>query len=458
MSERVRDPHTTPLGGGPSYQSILDSDSRAVPPVLREHCPPVLGNVTLAVSRYTDAEFFRKEIEKVWLKTWQMACREEDIPQVGDCHVYDNVGKSIIVARVAENEFRAYYNSCPHRGRKLLSAPAARSDIRCAFHGLCWRLDGTLKENPIGWDFLESDPASWRLPQAQLARWGGFLFVNFDRSAAPFKQTAGPLPRHFEHWPQQSRYKAVHVTKVVSANWKVVSEAFMESHHSLTTHPQILPFTADANSQYDVLSDHVTRHISAAAVPSPFVAKGLSEEQVFRAMMDFSGRGQAVAGQSLPQGVQARTVMAEAMRKALGAQDATDYSTRSDAEMLDSILYNLFPNLSVWAGVAPNLVYRWRPNGLDHSSTIMDVMILRPVPIGAERPKAVPVHCLRPDEPWSSATELGPLGGIFDQDMGNLPHVQAGLLASETGTVRLGAYTEGRIAHHHHVMDRYFAR
>ena len=38
----------------------------------------------------------------------------------------------------------------------------------------------------------------------------------------------------------------------------------MESHHSVTTHPQILPFLADANSQYDLLSDHVTRQFSAS--------------------------------------------------------------------------------------------------------------------------------------------------------------------------------------------------
>jgi phenylpropionate dioxygenase-like ring-hydroxylating dioxygenase large terminal subunit len=387
-----------------------------------------------------------------------MVCREEDIPHVGDCHVYDIVGRSLIVVRIADDDFRAYHNSCPRRGRKLLAASGTRADIRCAYHGMCWRIDGSLKENPIAWDFVGTQVEGWSLPQAQLARWGGFLFANFDHDAPPFEHIAHLILRHFECWPQDRRYKAVHVAKVVRANWKVVSEAFMESHHSLTTHPQILPFTADVNSQYDILSDHVTRHISAAAVPSPFVAEDLTQQQVFQAMTEFSRRGNQAGGRSLPEGSTARAIMAETMRAALGAQDMEDYSGRSDAEMLDSILYNLFPNLSVWAGVAPNLVYRWRPNGIDHASTIMDVMILRPIPTGAARPRAASVHWLRDDQAWSSAAELGALGGIFDQDMGNLPYVQEGLVASGTGTVRLGAYTEGRIAHHHEMLDRYFAR
>jgi hypothetical protein len=34
--------------------------------------------------------------------------------------------------------------------------------------------------------------------------------------------------------------------------------AFMESHHSVTTHPQILGSLNDANSQYDLPNDHVS--------------------------------------------------------------------------------------------------------------------------------------------------------------------------------------------------------
>ena len=35
-------------------------------------------------SRYTSPEFHRLEVETIWKRAWQMACREEDIPETGD--------------------------------------------------------------------------------------------------------------------------------------------------------------------------------------------------------------------------------------------------------------------------------------------------------------------------------------------------------------------------------------
>jgi hypothetical protein len=47
---------------------------------------------------------------------------------------------------------------------------------------------------------------------------------------------------------------------------------------------------------------------------------------------------------------------------------------------------------------------------------------------------------------------------VIDQDMGNMPYVQEGLLASGTGTVHLGRYQESRIRHFHRTLDKYLAR
>ena len=39
--------------------------------------------------------------------------------------------------------------------------------------------------------------------------------------------------------------------------------------------------------------------------------------------------------------------------------------------------------------------------------------------------------------------------------MGNLPYVQEGLRASGIGVVHYGRYSEGRIRHLHHMIQRY---
>lgn len=443
-----------------SYDDILNRDTRRVPDFLRQGPTPDIGLAPVPASNYFSAEFFAKEVEHVWRKVWQMACREEEIPAVGDYQIYEIVGKSFIVVRVSATEIKAFYNSCLHRGRKLVTLNGCRSEFRCPFHGFTWNADGSFKENPIGWDFPHWQDRDMSLPEAKVETWGGFVFINMDLNAPPLLSVLGPLAEHFAGYDYAERYKAVHVAKVVRCNWKVAAEAFMESHHSVTTHPQILPFLADANSQYDLLSDFVSRQFSATGVPSPFVAdKAYSATEIIRAMRGEGGgtRRPGPGGVEVPDGVTARVYAAEQARQGLGAEDGWDYSQASDAEMVDALLYNVWPHMSFWAGYSPNLVYRWRPNGLDPDSAIMDVIILKRVPKDGPRPAAVPVHELGADDPWSDASELGGLVAIFEQDMGNLPYVQEGLRASGAGEVHLGRYSELRIRKLHQMIDRYIA-
>jgi len=442
-----------------SYEDILDRDTRPVPDFLREQHVPEIGTDPVPASNYFDPGYFQKEVDRVWSRVWQMACREEELPKVGDYQLYEIVGKSLIIVRTAPDTIKAFYNSCLHRARKLVTLPGTKSEFRCPYHGFAWNCDGSFKENPIGWDFPQWQERDMSLPEAKVATWGGFVFVNFDLDAAPLEQFIGPLARDFVGYDYANRYKAVHVQKVVRANWKAVAEAFMESHHSLTTHPQILPFLSDANSQYDLLNDYVSRHFSASGVSSPFVAdQNISDADILRAMAMGGGgtRRQVVEnGAEIPPGVTARAFAAAAARKNLSAEDGHDYSTCSDAEMIDALLYNLWPNMSFWAGYAPSLTYRWRPNGRDPESAIMDVMILKRVPKNGPRPAPVPVHVLSEEERWSDAPELGALAGIFEQDMGNLPYVQEGLHSSGIGVVHFGRYSEMRIRQMHRMLARY---
>src|SRR3546814_12855609 len=48
---------------------------------------------------YYSAEFARLEAEHLWPYVWQIACRLEEIPKVGDYVTYDIVDESIIIVR-----------------------------------------------------------------------------------------------------------------------------------------------------------------------------------------------------------------------------------------------------------------------------------------------------------------------------------------------------------------------
>jgi hypothetical protein len=47
--------------------------------------------------RYFDPDFFGMEAELLWPRVWQMACRLEEIPNVGDVVEYEILDQSVIV-------------------------------------------------------------------------------------------------------------------------------------------------------------------------------------------------------------------------------------------------------------------------------------------------------------------------------------------------------------------------
>jgi hypothetical protein len=186
------------------------------------------------------------------------------------------------------------------------------------------------------------------------------------------------------------------------------------------------------------------------ATPSPHLSD-VPEEKIAQAMMP----GAEI---DIPEGKTAREVIADIMRGAIGGTSGWDLADVSDAEILDALQYYVFPNFSPWGGYLQNLVYRWRPNGADPESCLMEVMLLQPVPKNGPCPAPAKMRLLSPEMKWSEAAELGPLGAIFDQDMGNLPWVQKGLRAARKPGVTLANYQEIRLRQLHDTLDRYLSK
>lgn len=78
-----------------------------------------LSRAYVPKSRYLDPAFLKWELEKMFTRTWLMACRTEELPGVGCFVEYEIGGHSILVVREAKNSIRAYHNACRHRGTRL---------------------------------------------------------------------------------------------------------------------------------------------------------------------------------------------------------------------------------------------------------------------------------------------------------------------------------------------------
>jgi phenylpropionate dioxygenase-like ring-hydroxylating dioxygenase large terminal subunit len=436
-------------GPGPSYTEILHRDSRTVPDHLMQESPGYFGDDDIPVARYTSREFHEQEKEKVWSRVWQMACREEHLAEVGDTYVYDICDRSVVLVRSAPDEIRAFWNSCLHRGRQLCTFPERVETIKCPFHGFAWKLDGSLAYLPARWDFPQVEYSNFRLPQLKVGIWQGFVFVNPDLDADPLEDFLGDIDMHFGEWNLRDRYVEAHVAKVYDANWKVVQEAFMEAFHVALTHPQQLTRLGDTNSRYDCY-DNYSRSMHASGTPSPALKWQPSEQEMLDSMLDV--RLDEDPQVLMPDGRTLRDfggdLGRESLRPAIG--DRADKLT--DAELVDAIDYTIFPNLHPWAAFQ-RVVYRFRPNGDQHESSIMEVFLLSP--FSGERPPPSEMQLISTGGSWTEASSLGVTARILDQDSSNIAAVQKGLRTTAAKGLPMALYQESKIRHWHWLLERW---
>jgi len=448
MAEAFKDldPDTMVRSPGITYQELLDQDTHKVPAVLRLQSPKDFGDADISVKRYISREWFDLEVERLWRRVWQFACREEDIPEPGDHYRYDIAGLSFLVLRTESGAIKAYPNACLHRGRMLKEFDGHASELRCPFHGFAWNLDGSLKDVPARWDFPHVRDEEFALPDIPTATWAGFVFINPDQNCAPFADFIKDLAEQFERWDLSKLYKQAHVAKIMPCNWKIAQEAFCEAYHVNGTHPQILKALGDVNSQVDVW-ENCARVITPSLTPSPLLDYELSEQDLVRALLDIP---EGTEAPPLPDGMTARAWSAAMSREANRPAAGDLVDEYCDAELVDNLDYTLFPNFHPW-GAFNRIVYRFRPNGLDHRSAIMECIML--APFSGERPPPAKIHWLKEDEPWSSA--LGFLGRVFDQDAFNMPKVQLGLEATYKPGFTLANYQESKVRWLHHKLGEW---
>lgn len=461
MNQPIQGPgsHRCP---GPSTADIIKADGDNAPAHLLEESYQFLGDQDIDFSRYTDQAFFDHEKEHMWKKVWQWACREEEIPEPGDYHVYEICDLSVLIVRTNDGSVKAYPNACLHRGTQLKPSNTSgfSNNLRCPFHGFTWSLEGKIEDMPCSWDFPHVDQAKFNLPELKVGLWNGFVFINFDENAAPLEEYLGVLPEHFANWSMEGKFVAMHIRKALPANWKACLEAFLESWHVLETHPQGLSTVGDANTQYDIYGDHVSRFVHLVGYPSPHLKNEVSQQDILDALLS-EGVVDGVKDENkmlVPEGKTAREVFAEHLKNVLGTAYQRDFSHLSITETIDALEYCLFPNTCFFPSLLFPMVYRFRPDGCNPDKTIFDLLYLQPLPESGERPD--PAEPVDLDENQSFHEVEGFDGGlatIYDQDTGNLAGQQRGFKSSTKPGQTLGNYQEIRIRQLHNTLDKYIA-
>ncbi|WP_128639645.1 aromatic ring-hydroxylating oxygenase subunit alpha [Rhodococcus opacus] len=442
-----------------SYEEILASDTRPVPPYLRDLGESDIGPNQIPTRWYLDQEVHDLEVEHIWKRSWQLACREEDIPEVGDTFVYEVANMSFLIVREGTDSIKGYWNSCLHRGAALVDEPGRIDRIQCRFHGFTWGLDGACQLVPFPEDFPQIDKEKLALPQTQVATWMGFVFINPDPNAGSFEEYIGETAAPIENQGgYTNRHKVIHFAKIFPTNWKAVQEAFLDTFHVITTHPQFAIVNSDECSQYATWNNW-----SFGVLPfgqtSPYVATTPTEQEIFERWNGAWDDEESVEDITLPPGKTAREAQIDINREALRASLGPVVDNWCDSEIVDVMWYTLFPNFSPFTGMNSGMVYRFRPYGNTPNYSIMDVMVLAPIPEGADAPPSAPMHLVPDGDDFTSVPGLDNvgafnLGSFLSQDIAIMNGMMTGIRNNQIGYVNLGRKHDVKIRHFYHLYEK----
>jgi phenylpropionate dioxygenase-like ring-hydroxylating dioxygenase large terminal subunit len=186
-------------GKQPTLTDWLAKDNRKAPPAYSRRTEFDMGVEDLPVARYISREFHELEMKRMWPRAWQMACHESNIPDAGDYTTYELGDRSWFLTRQKDGSIKAFVNACLHRGMQLVEGSGKLPAIVCPFHGWSWNTDGTNRGVTERWDLPQLKDRDLCLPQAKVATWGGFVFINPDPNrssiAALLRMWRGSLRR-----------------------------------------------------------------------------------------------------------------------------------------------------------------------------------------------------------------------------------------------------------------------
>jgi nitrite reductase/ring-hydroxylating ferredoxin subunit len=416
-------------------------------------------------ARYTSPEFARLELDRLWSRVWQIACREEELPEPGDFVEYEIGDQSILVVRGEGGTIAAFHNACLHRGTRLAAGAGcfAEGFMQCRYHAWRYALDGRLTDVVDAHEFTEL-PEGLRLGAVRAECWGGFVFVNPDPDAEPLLDFLDPLPGLLAPYRLEDLRLRAQLSTVLPANWKSVVDAFNESYHVQGTHPQILPWTDDVSIAYEQLGKHARYGRLAGARrelrPSPRLE--LSEEEydegeILAGLVAGLGGAFLAEERALVEELRAARLPKgellpayQARRLQLLTARGIDVSGFEPDQMTSAEDVYCFPNVvgPIYPGSA--ILFRSRPLGLDPDRAIHDTWVLEwPHPAAPPRPVTRRDYADWAEHDW---------GEITNQDYANMAEVQIGMKSAGFDALRLNPRQEANLLHMHRVLDGYLDR
>ena len=196
---------------------------------------------TLEQPFYRDPDIFRRDMDRVVARSWIYVTHTSEIPHKGDYLLYNIGEESIILVRGRDDQIRAFFNVCRHRGSHIcLEESGNVSKLICPYHAWTYGLDGRLvAARGMPKEFRKSE---YGLHACAVRVSHGLVFICLSDPAQPDVPDFCEIEHDLDKYATMHRLDDTHIVHrevyPTHANWKLVVDNFRECYHCSPAHPE----------------------------------------------------------------------------------------------------------------------------------------------------------------------------------------------------------------------------
>ena len=218
----------------------------------------------LPTTDYTDPVLAEREWQEFFCRAPQCVGLSGDLPEPGSFLTNNDLGIPILATRDQDGSFKAFVNSCRHRGAVVETEErGSKRRFACPFHAWTYDSGGALVGLPKSDHFGDVDKECLGLRPLAAEERHGLLFVNPDpEGTIDLDHLLGEwFNDEFPTWDFDQLQPLTRDAYDTACNWKLAMDTFGETYHFSVLHKDTLFNGFHGNVQVHDEEGHLHRMV-----------------------------------------------------------------------------------------------------------------------------------------------------------------------------------------------------